>query len=60
MIHQTYGNFTQKEHNKCQFWKKTSIPPGILKFSTLIKRLTKINRRGNANVNLKENIFTFL
>lgn len=60
IIHQTYRIVIQKEHNKHQCWKKTSIPHGILKFSTLIKFLAKTNSRENANVNLKGDIYTFL
>lgn len=56
----SYGIVFQKEHNKHQCWKKTSIPPGILKFAALTKWLAKSNRRENANGNSKGDIFTFL
>lgn len=60
MIHQTYGVVVQKEYNKHQCWKKTSIPLRILNSSTLIKWLTKSISRENANVDLMGDIPTFL
>lgn len=60
MIHQTYGVVVQKEYNKHQCWKKTTIPLRILNSSTQIKWLAKSISREHANVDLMGDIPSFL